>query len=174
MKRLIVDMDDVLANTSKKILKVINDHSEIKYSEEFFDDKSFYDFMKTQNYTAVREALLEPGFFRDLEVFENAPEILKELSTKYEIFIVSAAVEFPNSLIDKYHWLGEHFPFISWSNIVFCGDKSIVHGDVMIDDHTRNFANFNGDKLLYHAIHNTLETGFTRVKNWNEIYSILK
>ena len=35
-------------------------------------------------------------------------------------------------------WLRRHFPFIAPSNIVFCGDKSIVDADYLIDDRPRH------------------------------------
>lgn len=174
MKRLIIDMDDVLADTGAKILKIFNEKNNLNIDKAYFEDKDFYSLVRDGKYVSYRDQLFEPGFFRDLEVFPNAVEVVEELQKKYEIYIVSAAVEFPTSLFDKYEWMQEHFPFISWKNIVFCGDKSIVHGDIMIDDHARNFENFSGEKLLFHSMHNTQVQGFKRVRDWKEIYQILK
>lgn len=174
MKRLIIDMDDVLADTGAKILRLFNEKNNESITKEFFEDKDFYTYIKQEHFVSFRDQLFEPGFFSDLEVFPDAQEVVEKLSEKYEIYIVSAAVEFPNSLIEKYNWLSVYFPFISWRNIVFCGDKSIVHGDIMIDDHERNFANFEGEKLLFHAMHNTQVQGYKRVKDWKDIYEILK
>jgi 5'(3')-deoxyribonucleotidase len=84
------------------------------------------------------------------------------------VFIVSAATEFPNSLEDKQAWLGDHFPFISWTNIMFCGHK-IVNTDIMIDDRTKNFTRFNGRKLLFTSPHNVKLTEYERVNNWKEV-----
>ena len=97
--------------------------------------------------------------------------IVKELSEKHEVFIVSAATEFPNSLKEKYDWMKEYFPFISWRNFVLCGDKSIVSGDIMIDDHEKNLIHFNGEKILYDAQHNKLVKGYLRLNNWIEIHN---
>jgi 5'(3')-deoxyribonucleotidase len=77
-------------------------------------------------------------------------------------------MEFRNSLIDKYDWLAEHFPFISWQNIIFCGQK-IVNVDVMIDDRAKNFVGFNGRKLLFSSPHNLLLTDYERVDNWQQV-----
>jgi 5'(3')-deoxyribonucleotidase len=46
---------------------------------------------------------------------------MEYLNNKYELYIVSAGMEFPNSLREKYDWLAEAFPFISWEQIVLCG-----------------------------------------------------
>ncbi len=41
------------------------------------------------------------AFSGTLPVMKDSVEVLKEMNQKYEIFIVSAAMEFPNSLKDK-------------------------------------------------------------------------
>ncbi len=167
-------MDDVLADTGAKILRIFNERNNESLTKDFFEDKDFYAYIKQEQFKTYRDLLFQPGFFSDLEVFPHAQEVVKTLSEKYEIFIVSAAVEFPNSLLEKYNWLRLYFPFIPWTHMVFCGDKSIVHGDIMIDDHSRNFKNFEGEKLLFHSMHNTQENTYKRVKDWKEIYEILK
>ena len=90
------------------------------------------------------------------------------MQEKHEVYIVSAAMEFPKSLEDKYEWLAEHFPFISWKNIMFCGEK-IVSTDVMIDDRAKNFIGFAGRPLLFTSPHNLLLTEYERVDNWQQV-----
>lgn len=169
-QRIIIDMDDVLADANKKILENFNLANGMDLKKEFFADKSYYDFVHQYNYEPVRQKLFEPGFFRNLEVIEDAVEVVKELHEKHEVFIVSAAMEFPNSLIEKYDWLGEHFSFISWKNICLCGDKSIIKGDVMIDDHEKNLVSFEGKPLLFDAMHNQTLKGYQRVLSWKEVH----
>jgi 5'(3')-deoxyribonucleotidase len=123
----------------------------------------------------IREFLHTPGFFRSAPVMPGSREVIKELNDEYDLFVVSAAMEFPQSLIEKYEWLGEHFPFIGWQQIVFCGSKKPMVGDFMIDDHFKNLSNFNGEKLLFSATHNmnTNINGFTRVNSWAEVKGLL-
>ncbi len=59
---------------------------------------------------------------------EGSQEVLKEINKKYDLFVVSAAMEFPQSLSEKLSWLKNHFPFLTWKQIVFCGSKTVVHG----------------------------------------------
>jgi 5'(3')-deoxyribonucleotidase len=123
----------------------------------------------------IRDFLHTPGFFRSAEVMPGSQEVIKELNQLYDLVIVSAAMEFPQSLIEKYDWLGEHFPFITWQQIVFCGSKKAISGDFMIDDHFKNLGNFIGEKLLFTATHNinTHINGYTRVNNWEEVRGLL-
>ena len=88
------------------------------------------------------------------------------------MFIVSAAMEFPNSLKEKLEWLLEHFPYLTWKQVVLCGDKKLIHGDYMIDDHVKNLKDFVGKKYLYTSAHNLNVTGYDRINSWKEAAEI--
>lgn len=117
---------------------------------------------------AVLRYLNTPGFFRTAPLVAGAQEGLKRLMENFEVYIVSAAMQFPQSLPEKYDWLSEHFPFISWTNIVFCGDKSVIGTDYMIDDHVKNLDFFKGKPFLFTASHNIEIDRHARVNNWKE------
>jgi len=95
--------------------------------------------------------------------------VLKLLSDRFEVYIASQAMAVPNSLGPKYRWLQRHFPFISPTHYVFCGNKSILRADYLIDDQPRNLQRFEGQGLLYTAPHNLNATGFVRVNHWQEV-----
>ena len=103
----------------------------------------------------------------------GAQEAVQKLMQHFEVYIVSAALEFPLSLHEKYEWLGEHFPFISWRHIIFCGDKSIIGTDYMIDDHVKNLDTCKGKTLIFSAGHNINIDRHTRVNDWNEAVTVL-
>ena len=133
MKRIAIDMDDVLADTTVKIIHTINSLIDKNYSyEELMSDRLTRErFLK--DYLANNSFLWQPGFFLDVPIKAKAIEIVEILSEKYEIFIVSAATEFPESLKEKLIWMKQHFPFISWTHIVFCGHKYMIQADYLID-----------------------------------------
>ncbi|MCR9062923.1 MAG: 5'-3'-deoxyribonucleotidase [Cytophagales bacterium] len=172
-KRIVIDMDDVMADTSQSILDLYNSSYGTNYQKEKLLGTTIWDEQIRDKYIKVRHGLYEPGFFRNVPVMPGAIDVVTELYEKHDVFIVSAATEFPNSLKEKVEWLAQYFPFIHWQKMVFCGDKSIVKGDVMIDDHEKNLFSFKGQKLLFDAIHNQALTGYERVKNWEEIAEIL-
>jgi len=116
----------------------------------------------------IRQRVYAPGFFRNLPVMPRSVEVLEALNAKYELFIVSAATEFPNSLKEKHDWLQEHFPYIGWRQLVLCGDKRLVTGDHMIDDHVRNLEHFPGHRWLYSSAHNLSVTGYDRIQDWDQ------
>lgn len=125
-----------------------------------------------EHHQMIRERLRAEGFFRGLTVMKDSVEVLREMNKKYELFIVSAATEFPNSLRDKLEWLLEHFPFLSWKQLALCGDKRLVCGDYMIDDHVKNLEHFSGKKYLFTSPHNLDVTAYDRINNWQEAAEI--
>jgi 5'(3')-deoxyribonucleotidase len=96
-------------------------------------------------------------------------EARSERCANFDVYIVSAAMEFPLSLAEKHEWLNEHFPFISWRNIVFCGDKSIVRTDYMIDDMCMNLDFCAGKPLLFSSFHNFDVKHHQRFDDWKSI-----
>lgn len=168
MERIILDMDEVMADTMGAMLDWYKKNFDLPV--EYANMKGAWMLgIPDQHRELVRDRLFGKGFFRHLPVMEDCIDVVNELNKKYEVFIVSAATEFPNSLKDKLEWLNEHFAFLSWRQVVFCGDKRMIAGDYMIDDHTRNLVHFKGKPYLYSTILNRDETGYERVDNWQEI-----
>ena len=167
--RLILDQDDVLAATHGKLAQIILNEFGTNLTHEALHQGPFQQHLSPEDQKRLYKLIHEPGFFADIPVMPNAYESVLELSKKYEIFVATAAMEFPNSFRDKYDWLHTHFDFIPWSNIIFCGDKSILSGDYLIDDMPRNLKTFKGKGLLFNAPHNLEETDYERVMNWNDI-----
>ncbi len=99
----------------------------------------------------------------------DCQDVIAELAERHDVFIVTAAMDVPCSFDAKYRWLRRHFPFVPPSHFVFCGDKSIVDADYLIDDRPRHLQRFKGQALLFSAPHNADETRFHRVASWREI-----
>ncbi|SMO53009.1 5' nucleotidase, NT5C type [Solitalea koreensis] len=173
MLKLAIDMDEVMADTWSKFIHRFKEQEGFEISAEMLHGKELWQAVPESLTPRVREWINEKNFFRDLPVMPGAREVVAELCNKYEVFVASAASEFPNSYKDKYDWLQDHFPFISWKHIVFCGDKSIINADIMIDDRIRNFTQFKGRPILYTSPHNVNVTHYERVNNWDEVAGLL-
>lgn len=168
MERLIVDMDDVMADATGRFIECYELEFGVRVERESLNGKEeghgFPD-----HHHIVKEFPFRPDFFRYMQVNKDCESVIRELNQKYELFIVSAAMEFPLSLAEKLEWLKQHFPFLTWRQFVFCGSKAVVHGHYMIDDLPYNLERFNGEKLLFNAPHNTHIQQFKRVNNWVEV-----
>lgn len=172
MKRVIIDMDEVIADPMGDMIDWYSKQYELQVDKEKMLCGSWIKGFPEQHQELVRERLLSEGFFRKLPVMKDSVEVIREINNRYEVFIVSAAMEFPNSLKDKLEWLLEHFSFLTWRQVVLCGDKKLIHGDYMIDDHERNLKDFVGKKYLFTSAHNLNITGYDRLNDWKEVAEV--
>jgi 5'-nucleotidase len=165
--KIAVDMDGVLADVETQFLKYYESEFGEKLDKKIMLGLPEADALPDK--TAARRYVNSAGFFRSLPLIPGGVAAIKILMKNFDVYIVSAAMEFPLSLYEKKQWLEEHFPFISWHHIVFCGDKSIIQTDYLIDDHIKNLDNFSGVPLLFSASHNVNINRHTRMNNWEEI-----
>ena len=172
-KIVAIDMDEVLADFLKKELRIYEEEFGVTYTPEDLNGHELYQVVPEEHRDIVYGYPHRPGFFRDLEVMQDSQEVVAELQEKYEVFVVSAAMEFRDSLVDKRDWLGDHFPSISWKHVVFCGFKHIIRGDYLIDDRADNLKFFFGQPLLFSAPHNLKVNSFQRVENWKAVANYL-
>lgn len=167
--RIAIDMDDVIADTLSKILRVYNQAFGESVNRADLAVRSFREIVPPSRAAEFRDLVLDPSFFGDLEVIAGSREVVRELMEHYEVFIASAAMEVPTSFAAKYAWLRRHFDFIPDSHLVFCGDKAVLDVDFLIDDTPRHFTRFRGRPVLFTAPHNVREEGYFRVRDWDEV-----
>ncbi|WP_421940857.1 5' nucleotidase, NT5C type [Pedobacter sp.] len=173
MKKTIgIDMDGVLADIEDHMLKAYERETGILMTRD--DIKGLSEEEVIADPELAKKIFHQAGFFRTLPVMPGAIEAVKKLMEEYEVYIVSAAMEFPLSLFEKREWLSEHFPFISWRNIIFCGDKSIIDTNYLIDDHCKNLDFCKGKAIMFTAFHNVNKNHHKRINHWNDIHSLLK
>jgi 5'(3')-deoxyribonucleotidase len=168
-KRICVDMDEVMADAiAEHLLRYNRDHA-ATLTKQDLHGKRFWQVVPEPHHEILDQYLREEDFFAVLEVMPDSQRVLERLQQQYDIFIATAAMEVPTSFNAKFQWLEQHFPFIPYTHIVFCGDKSILRADYLIDDNPRQLAAFQGTGILYDAPHNVTVSGYTRVHNWQEI-----
>jgi 5'(3')-deoxyribonucleotidase/uncharacterized protein with PQ loop repeat len=166
--RIAIDMDEVMADALTEHLRRYNAAYGTSIVAAELSGRHLEDSIPPAHREAA-EAMLDASFFEDLAVLPDCQEVVRELAARYDVFIASAAMDVPCSFDAKYRWLQRHFPFIPPSQIVFCGDKTIVDADYLIDDRPRHFAKFKGQGLLFSAPHNADETRYPRVASWKEV-----
>jgi len=170
MKQILVDMDGVLADS--------------------YHQYQQFDLAETGNLISLESAIGKPeseafphsdrhtrtkGFFRTARPITGSISGLKYLNDNYKVYIVSSATEFPLSLQEKMEWLNEFYPFISWKQVILCGSKEPIKGDIMIDDHPKNLDTFENRKILFSQPHNMeIENpDYTRADSWQQIMDML-
>jgi 5'(3')-deoxyribonucleotidase len=171
--RIAIDMDEVIADFVPKFLREYNRLYPDPLTLEELKGNKIRE-LRPHRTKEITSLIQEPTFFRDLAPVSGSQRVVRELTQRFEVFITTAAMEFPTSFTAKYEWLKEHFGFVSEMNYVFCGDKSIIRADYLIDDHDRHFQGFMGRGILFTAAHNLLVEGYDRVNDWDEVAEYFK
>lgn len=169
MRQLLIDMDGVLADVYFQFQEFERLETGAKIAPEDIEGK-----LELEAFPNGKKHVNSDGFFRTAPTIEGSVQGLKYLNKKYKVLVISLATEYPKSLKEKMDWINENYPFLTWKQIVFCGDKSLIKGDVMIDDHPKNLDFFEGKKILFTQPHNIFinNPDYRRVKNWEEIIDL--
>ena len=158
-----------MADTLAEHLRRYNQTFDEAITPDDLIGKGIWEVTPADRFEQLRAFLDADDFFEVLDVIPGSQDALKELAQRYEVFIATQAMVVPNSLGPKYRWLQRPFPFIPPTHYVFCGNKSILRADYLIDDLPKNLLRFEGQGILYTAPHNLAATGFVRVDNWQEV-----
>ena len=190
--RILVDCDGVLANFIEPFLAIANRLAGTSYTEA---DVKEWDMDRLPGFEAIKnEAWAEvgdPGFARNMPLYQGAQEGMRRLADIGEVFIVTAPLwlhkedESRGDLHgqtfcwDRVKWLRAHFG-IPATRVIFAYHKELVEGDVLIDDKVENveaWIKAHGTKKGTSAIlwsHPYNKTGqgrhpkVMRTNDWNE------
>jgi 5'(3')-deoxyribonucleotidase len=166
---IFVDMDEVIADTYGAHIEIYNTEFNGTLTKEKCLGTEVWKMVPEAHQESVRKHATRTGFFKELKVIDHSQEVLLQLSKKHDVYIASAAMQFPNSLEEKSDWLDEHFPFIPWQNRILCGHKHILKGDILIDDRSYNLTNFDGRGIQFASPHNVHTKGFERANSWLDL-----
>ncbi len=180
MKKVIVDVDDVLAlntfiNSLNNFLHSNYTYNDINryYVEEMLDENQLIEF---------RKYIKENNIYQFSLVAPNSKEVLMKLMVEgYEIYPTSKFyseldnIILPETLTYKCEFLQKNYPFIPTKNYIFINNKLLLNADIRIDDSLDNLSD-NGLNLLYSAYHNRKienrllsDKKILRVQNWKDI-----
>jgi 5'-nucleotidase len=173
VQRIAIDMDEVLADTAAHQLAWYERDFGPGPSAETLHGTQLWKVVPVEHRPRIKEHINDPTFFRDIPLMAGAVEAVVTLSERYEIFVASAAMEHPVSFNAKFEWLGEHLPMIPPARCIFCGDKSVLGTEYLIDDSPYQLVKFRGEPIMFSAAHNAHETRFRRVHDWADAVSQL-
>ena len=96
---IFIDMDDVLADTYGKHIELYNQEYSKNLTKDEFNGGEVWQNVPEEHQESIHRHVHEPGFFRSLEPIPGSIEVVEALSKKHEVYIASAAMQFPNSLL---------------------------------------------------------------------------
>jgi len=172
--RLAIDMDEVLADTLGKQLDCYNRRYGVNVAPADLEGLELVDIVPPSHRPCVLDMMHEPGFFADIPPISGALEVMDRLCRNHRVYIASAATEFPGSFREKMDWIARHLPQIPTPRIVFCGEKSILDVDYLVDDTPAHFEGMRGAGLLFDAPHNRVERRYHRVHGWDTLEAAIE
>lgn len=178
--RILIDMDGVVADFEGDFLRRWKElHPEKKFIP-LEERKGFYiSDQYPEEYTEdVQKIYHSPGFYQNLKPVDGALNALKEIRKNYEyVFLCSSPMlpKYENCVLEKYHWVFDNLG-IDWiNNIILTKDKTIVKGDILIDDipEPKGIEKPEWEHIIFDQPYNRYITNKRRI-TWDNWRSILE
>lgn len=115
------------------------------------------------------------GFIRNLSPVPGGIEAVKEMiATGNDVrFCTSHLFEYDHCVLEKYQWIDEHFGPGFVDRIILTRDKTLIHGDLLIDDklEVSGLVEPVWEHILYDRPHNRQVKGRRRLTwdTWREV-----
>lgn len=145
MKRLYLDMDNVIVDFSSGIVRL--------------DDTVRSEFDKRLDEV--------PGIFSLMEPMPGAIEAIHRLAKKYDIYILSTAPwRNASAWADKVSWVTKYLDDVLHKRLILSHRKDLLKGDYLIDDRPKHGADsFEGEWIQF---------GSERFPDWESILQYLE
>ena len=164
---ILVDIDSTITNFSEMLLLANNQFHGTYYR---YTDITSYDWFDRTFVNPWRPTEYQ-CFWNTVEVnLASVTAIERWVRQGHKVLLVTAS-HFNDMLGYKIRKTLEPFnhELINEHNVVIAQDKSIIHGDTMIDDCVDNLVNFNGARICYAQPWNQDFNGSLRFSDWNKI-----
>ena len=174
---ILIDQDDVLADFNQGILARWRE----KYPDKpYIPLEQLTEFYFHHNYPIEsRDQLIEishaPGFIKSLPPIQGGIEALAEMEELgNDVFICTSPLShYENCVREKYEWVEEHLGRDWTKKLILTKDKTLVSGDILIDDKSviTGVKKPDWKHILYDKPYNQSVNGKLRItwENWKEV-----
>jgi 5'-nucleotidase len=178
---ILVDMDGVIADWEAAFYQKWREAHPEKMYIPLEERKGHYVYTQfpEDHHEDVRSIYRCEGFYRNLLALEGGIEAMLEMkSMGHEVFICTAPMHprYENCVLEKYHWVNEKLGEEWTSRIVMTRDKTLVKGDILIDDNPdiTGAVKPEWEHVVYDQPYNRELKDKRRLtwKNWKEVLGI--
>ena len=173
---ILTDLDDVLWDLLGVWISELNLRNGTHVMPRDIIDWEIAKFFPGLTHEELFEPLHDERIWNRILPIKDAMTYIDQLMSDGHKLRVVTATHFATAPA-KFSRFLEMFPIFKWEDIVITSDKSLIHGDVMIDDGTHNLeaaAPNIATRLLFNRPHNreydAEAHGMIRVSTWKEIY----
>lgn len=153
--RVLLDCDEVLADTTTSILEYINANTGKSFVKA---DVNQWDVFQAVGHPELdeqwRDDVDRMNLCLSIRPFVGAPRLIHELNKVSDVYVVTAPLDRCHTWCSqRYTWLERCFG-IPRKRVVFAADKHLIEGDVFVDDKLDNvidwkMAHPGGDALVF-------------------------
>lgn len=173
-----IDMDDTIENLLDSWIDALNKEFNTSVNVEQITDWSIVNFFSALTPQQIFAPLYRNDFWKTVKPKKDAVSYIKRLiDDGYKVYIcTNSNYKTIKTKLDEV--LFKHFIYFSPKDVIITSNKQLINADIMIDDGVHNLIGGNYKKILMDAPHNRnfseQEHGIVRVKNWREIYMLIK
>ena len=173
--RFLVDIDDTISNFGEVLVEELNNIYDTSFTEE---DMNNWEWLK-DNFKNPWIPTESKEFWDKITIDKNAINCLEKLVEKgEEVYLVTAS--FPSDTLGyKIRKTLENFneKYIKKENVIVCYDKSLIKGDIRIDDGIHNLCKGDLNILLTRPWNKYFDEKKSEIltirkNNWEEINNL--
>lgn len=135
---ILIDQDGVLADFERGFYNAWKASKHTHPAVELKDRRQFYvkDDYPSEFQADAIDLMTSKGFFRGLPPIDHAIESLNQLiALGHDVRICTSPLTiYKNCVQEKYEWVEQHLGLDFVTRMMVTKDKTIVHGDILIDD----------------------------------------
>lgn len=169
---ILVDIDSTITNFGETLLLANNQQHNTNYR---YTDITSYDWFD-RTFPNPWKPTEHQDFWDAVEVDPDAITAIERwIRQGYKVYLCTAS-HFNDMLGYKIKRTLESFnlELINERNVVIAQDKSIIRGDLMIDDCVDNLIDFNSVRICYAQPWNQHYGGALRLSDWNKINEVIQ
>lgn len=150
---IICDVDGVVADLHTPWLQRYNERSGDKLTQKMITSWKISDFVLPEWKQKIFDILREPDLYNDVQPYPQALDGVCFLRDQdHRVIFTTSCVK--GMADQKWEWLERH-EFLpkrySHHDLVVTADKSLLHGDLIIDDSLDHVKAFKGDKAMLYV-----------------------
>lgn len=183
---ILCDLDGVVMDIMSPWLRMYNKDYDDNLKADDIVSQRIEKYVKPECGKDIYRYLCMKGFFRQAQPYPEAKDGIQKLfNTENDIwFVATPVLDAKYFMHETLEWVEEYYPQIGSKKIIFCLDKGIINGHVLIDDVFENFNGFHGVEVLFERPWNQHitpaklseinDTQCVKTGNWDNIIDTVK
>ncbi len=171
--KILFDCDGVLNNFQEHLLTILNKKHNTNYK---IDNITYYDWLP-DTFDDCWVPIEERTFWDTITVYQEAVSTIESLVKQGNTIYLVTASHFTPILGYKINKILSHFDtnLVGERNVIVAKDKSMIMGDVLVDDFPKNLDKFTyGKTICFAQPWNVTYQRTLRTNSWPEIYKYIQ